>query len=80
MARSFIVDLNNIEDLRNFVNEVSHSISSDVDATYGRQNIDAKSLLGLITIVSHPIEISINSDNPDEIAAFEKICEQYEVK
>lgn len=45
MKRSFILNLDSLTDLTNFCTEISTNIASDVDATYGRQTVDAKSYL-----------------------------------
>lgn len=79
MKRSFILNLDSLTDLTNFCTEISSNIASDVDATYGRQTVDAKSYLGLITISTHPIQIYINSENCAEIAKFNEICNRYPI-
>lgn len=80
MKKKFTVDLHDIDDVESFVKELSEKIRSDVDATYGKRVVDAKSLLGVIMITSHPIEVEIISDNEEEIKMFEEICKKYEVK
>lgn len=62
MKRSFILNLDSLTDLTNFCTEISSNIAADVDAAYGRQTVDAKSYLGLITISTHPIQVYINSE------------------
>ena len=56
MKREYEINLNNINDLKNFIHEMTYHIASDVDAIYDRQVMDAKSLLGLISISTHPIK------------------------
>ena len=66
--------------MKAFVNEMTYHIKSDVDAIYERQVIDAKSILGLTSLASHPIAVVIHSDDLSEIAYFKSVCERYEVK
>lgn len=44
MSKEHIVNLDNISLLKEFINEVTYHIKSDVDAIYDRQVVDAKSL------------------------------------
>lgn len=78
--KEFIINLNKIEDLKEFVNEITYHIKSDVDAIYERQVIDAKSILGLTSLAIHPIKVKIHSDDLSEITYFKSVCERYEVK
>ena len=71
MKKEFIINLNDIIDLKNFIHEMTYHISS---------NVDAKSLLGLISISTHPIRAIIHSNDLSEIAYFKNVCERYEVK
>ena len=80
VKKEFVINLNEIDDLKAFVNEMTYHIKSDVDAIYERQVIDAKSILGLTSLASHPIKVLIHSDDLSEIAYFESVCERYEVK
>lgn len=80
MKKRFTVDLHDIDNTESFVKEISEKIRSDVDAIYERQVVDAKSLLGVVMITSHPIEVEIISDDEEEIKVFEEICKKYEVK
>ena len=77
MKKNFIVNLDSLTDLSNFVTELTTKISSDVDGIYQRQVVDAKSYLGLVSISIHPVNIVINTDDEDEIALFNEICKKY---
>lgn len=79
MRKSYTLNLDSLTDLTNFCTEISQKIASDVDASYGRQLVDAKSYLGLVTISTHPVNICINSANESEISMFDKICEKYPI-
>jgi len=80
MENEYTVYLNDISDLKNFVNEMAYYIKSDVDAVYENQTIDAKSIIGVMSLASHPIRMIIHSDDLSEVAYFKSICERYEVK
>lgn len=80
MKKRFTVDLHDVDNTESFVKEISEKIRSDVDAIYGRQVVDAKSLLGVVMITSRLIEVEIISDDEEEIKVFEEICKKYEVK
>lgn len=80
MKKRFTVDLHDVDNTESFVKEISEKIRSDVDATYEKRVVDAKSLLGVIMITSHPVEVEIISDDEEEIKVFEEICKKYEVK
>ena len=80
VKKEFVINLNEIEDLKALVNEMTYHIKSDVDAIYERQVIDAKSILGLTSLACHPVTVVIHSDDLSEIAYFKSVCERYEVK
>ena len=78
--KEFIVDLTDINNLRDFNSNILNKIESDVDAVYGSQIFDAKSLLGLIAICTQKLRIVLHSDDETELKLFNEICEKYEVK
>lgn len=80
MKKEYTINLNNINNLRQFNGDILYQISSDVDARYKNQEVDAKSLLGLMMISVYDIIVSINSDDEKELETFRQICEKYEVK
>lgn len=80
MKKEFIVNLNQIDNLKSFLYEMTYHIASNVDAKFEHQIVDAKSLLGLLSISSHPITVTIQSDDMSEIAYFTDVCERYEIK
>lgn len=79
MKKDFLLNLDSLTDLNNFVMDISMNIPCDVDATYGRQVVDAKSYLGLVTLSIHPVRVSINTNNEDYIGRFNEICEKYKI-
>lgn len=77
MSKEHIVNLDNISLLKEFINEVTYHIKSDVDAIYDRQVVDAKSLLGVMSIAINPLRVVIHSDDLSEVAYFAHICEKF---
>lgn len=80
MKNKYLISLNNINNLRQFQSDILYKIKSDVDAIFERQTIDAKSLLGLISISVHNITVLIHSEDTKELETFEHICRKYEVE
>lgn len=71
---SFMILLNSINDVKNFVNIVN-KYSCDVDLTSGRYVVDAKSIMGIFSLdLTKPIKIDIHSDQAqalvDELQSF----------
>lgn len=79
MNKEYVLNLDSLTDLNNFVIEISSQIPCDVDAKYGRQVVDAKSYLGLVTISIHPVTVVINTDNEDYIKRFNEIGSKYKI-
>lgn len=77
MKKEFIINLNKIDDLKNFVHEMTYRLTSDVDAIFERQVVDAKSIQGVLSLSSHPITAKIHSDDENELEKFKEICERY---
>lgn len=80
MMKEYLINLNDINNLRQFNGDIMYQISSNVDARYEKQVVDAKSMMGLMMISIHDITVSINSDDKKELETFKQICEKYEVK
>lgn len=73
-----IVNLNEITKLNGFINVVT-TFESDVDAIRGHYVIDAKSILGMMSLdLSKPLEIALNSDDEAEIARFIEVMKKYQ--
>ena len=79
MNKEYVLNLDSLTGLNNFVIDISSNIPCDVDAKYGRQIVDAKSYLGLVTISIHPVTVVINTDNEDYIKRFNEICSKYKI-
>ena len=80
MKKEFLLNLDSLTDLTAFVKEVSNDIPCDVNATYERQIVDAKSYLGLVSISTHPVKVNANKDDIHLLEKFARICTKYEVK
>lgn len=80
LERTYKLDLQSINDAKDFIVTIN-KLNSEVDARYGVRVVDAKSMLGLLN-VSHckPLEMTIYSDDENEINEFAEICKKYEVK
>lgn len=77
--KKFIVNLNSINKIKNFSNEIL-KFESDVDVVSGRYVIDAKSLMGLFSLdLSKPIEIIMHSESDSELERFAEVMKNYEV-
>ena len=73
-----IVNLNEMTKLNGFVNVVS-TFESNIDAIRGRYIIDAKSILGVMSLdLSKPLEIALISDDEAEIARFIEVMKKYQ--
>ncbi|MBQ3075699.1 MAG: HPr family phosphocarrier protein [Clostridia bacterium] len=71
------IRLSTIEDVRNFVNEVTRC-DFEVDLASGRYIVDAKSIMGIFSLdLLNPIRMTIHSDDADEFLAR---VEKYVVK
>ena len=71
------VYLNSIERVKNFVNQIIN-IESDVDLIYGRNTLDAKSIMAIFSInLNNKLKLVLHSDDEDEIRKFNEIAEEY---
>lgn len=65
-------------DLKEFVRTTS-SFESDIDIVKGRYVIDAKSLMGILSLdFSKNISIVIHSEDEDEIARFNETMKKFQ--
>ena len=71
------VNLNSIERVKNFVNQIIN-IESDVDLIYGRYTLDDKSIMAIFSInLNNKLKLVLQSDDEDEIRKFNEIAEEY---
>lgn len=76
MIKAYI-SLNNIEKLKQFVNDIS-KIDANIDAIHGRYVIDAKSFLGLMSLdLERPVEIVLHSEDEETINKFKELMVKY---
>ena len=72
--------LGSIEKVKDFVNEVSR-LDCDVDIVSGRYVIDAKSIMGLLSLgIPKEIFIVIHTNNKDVISKFEEDISKWKVE
>lgn len=77
MKTKFTIKLNRIDDLNSFIKEIV-TFESDIDAIRGRYVIDAKSLMGLLSLdLSLPLDIEINAANEEELTSFNEFMQKY---
>lgn len=70
--KSMKVMLATINDVKEFVNEVA-KLDFDVDLISGRYAIDAKSIMGILSLdLSKPIRLDAHTDSDDFIANIKK--------
>ena len=77
---SYKIQLFSVDDVQKFVTEINEHISSDVDTSYQRYTVDAKSILAMLSICKYPVDVVLHSDDTKETLCFSKICKEYEVK
>ena len=71
------VNLNSIERVKNFVNQIIN-IESDVDLIDGRYTLDAKSIMAIFSInLNNKLKLVLHSDDEDEIRKFNEIAEEF---
>lgn len=64
-------------ELKTFVNIVT-GFESDIDIVKGRYTVDAKSIMGILSLdFSKDIEVRLHSENEEEIARFKKMMEVF---
>ena len=77
MEKERYVNLNSIERVKNFVNQIIN-IESDVDLIYGHYTLDAKSIMAIFSVnLNNKLKLVLHSDDEDEIRKFNEIAEEY---
>ena len=72
------ISLNSIDKVKSFVNDIT-KFDYDFDLVSGRYVIDAKSIMGILSLdLSKPIIVNI--ENPDTYESFKSRVEKYIVK
>ncbi len=60
------------EEVKEFVN-AAEKCDFDIDVIYNRIIVDAKSFLGVLSLISNPIMVSCHGED----AGFERICQKF---
>lgn len=77
MKKEFVLNLDSLTDLEEFVHLLISKIFADVDGCWEHQIVDAKSFMGMVSISTHPVTVRINSDDDKEVEIFNDICARY---
>lgn len=80
MSKEFKVGFSTAKEVGEFCGKIKVEIPGDVDAKNGRYVVDAKSILGLLSISIDEMWISMTEYTASEIDALEKICNEYKVE
>ena len=77
MEKERYVNLNSIERVKNFVNQIV-KIESDIDLISGRYTLDSKSIMAIFSVnLNNKLKLILHSDDEDEIGKFNEIAEEY---
>ncbi len=78
MRNRITIYLSQVERVKDFV-EAANKFESDVDIIMGRYVVNAKSIMGVLSLdLSGAIDVEIHSDNPEEITYFNNIMLPFE--
>ena len=78
MRTKITIYLSQVERVKDFV-EAANKFESDVDIIMGRYVVDAKSIMGVLSLdLSGAIEVEIHSDNAQEVTYFNNIMLPFE--
>lgn len=69
VVAEFKVRLNTTKDIMLFVS-VCANFDCDINCTYGRYQIDGKSIMGMVNLVDKDIEVSFNCDDERVVDLF----------
>ena len=74
---SIIIKLNEIDDLKAFVDDM-RSLPCDINVYKDSYVVDGKSILGLLSLsLSTPVTAKVISDDEEVIKKFEELCTKY---
>lgn len=80
MSKEFKVGFETAQEASEFCAKIKKEIPGDVDAKSGRYVINAKSILGLLSISIDEMLISMDEYTASEIDILERICDEYKVE
>lgn len=66
------IKFNKVEQVKEFVNAASQC-DFDIDVSYNRVIVDAKSFLGVLSLASVPVLVAMHGENYQ----FNKLCQKY---
>ena len=79
--RKLMVNLNSIDDVKEFCEKCTFNADFDIDLVSGRYVIDAKSIMGIFSLdLSKPIELTIHCDEADASKKFLESIDRFLVK
>lgn len=75
--KTYEVYLNEIEKVKSFNNEIKN-IDADIDIISGRYVVDAKSILGILSMdLSKKLTVSTNTDDTIALNKLEQVVQKY---
>lgn len=80
METEVTVLLRDVENAKRFVSE-AEKFNGDIDLLSGRYIVNAKSILGVLSLVlTEKMTAQIHSDDPEEITRFTEAMKKYEAE
>lgn len=77
--KKYSINLSMVEDVKAFTTKINKEISSEVLITNDMYVLNAKSILAILSLdLAKPIEVSLLSEDPEELIKFEEIVSSYE--
>lgn len=67
-----LVRFNHVDDVKEFV-DAAAKCDFDIDVTYNKIIVDAKSFLGVLSLASVPVLVAMHGENPQ----FHRICQKF---
>ncbi len=78
MRNKMTVYLMQVDRVKEFV-DAANKFESDVDIMMGRYIVNAKSIMGVLSLdLSSAVEVVLHSDNPEEVTYFNNIMAPFE--
>ena len=75
--KPFKVRFTTIEQVQKFIDEI-RKVPYDVDACHGHYIVDAKSVLGILSLsLGREVELVLHSDDFNSIKLLETICDEF---
>ena len=72
--KSFNIKLGTVEEIREFVNEIG-KIEGDFDLISGRYTIDAKSIVGILSLdLGNILQLKVNAKTGTDLTGIAKYC------